>query len=882
MRNLPPTHQRGRAMGVLRQAMLAGVLLPALMLPAGCRRSGVPGSAKPGAAAGRQADRLEIAPGALGGWNVLLVSIDTLRADHVGCYGHQGIETPVMDGLARRGVRFAQAIAPASSTLPSHASLLTGLNPQHHGARVNGMFKLEPKVATLAEMLASAGYRTAGFVSVALLDRRCGLARGFGHYGDTWAKVGTIDGPSPNERRAATTTAAALSWLDDNGRETFFLWVHYFDPHLSYDPPEPFASRYPSAPYDGEIAYTDQQLGRLLEWLDRNQVRSRTLVIVTADHGEGLGEHDEADHGALLYDSTLHVPLIISGPPPVPQGCVVRRQVCLIDVVPTVLAAAGRPVPAGLDGASLIDPPGPVPRALYIETLAGKFFNGWAPLLGVRRRDHKFIFAPKPELYDLGKDPKELQNVYAARPQVAAELSALLRQMVGSDPEMVTAVQAHLAVTPEMLERLRALGYVAASDRPTTTRHKDAGVPYASLPNPSEMIGELQRYKTALALVGRGHHDKVIELLEPYVAKVPQAGKALLVLGMSYDAKERRAEATACFERAAKLVDRDANIPRMLGAVYMKRGQYHKGIEWIQQALRIDPEDPKSLQLLGQMHRSLDRDDEALAAFGRLMTACNGSYAARAHYEIGRTHLARGRLGPAERALRRALALSPSYAEASKCLAVVRAKRADQDIDRLNRVVATRPTTNSLASLGRLLRERGRPAEAVPHLQQALKAGDARAQTRLQLGLALEATGHRKEATQHLQKAVRLDPNSAEAHCALGNALGRTGQMGEALTHFNRAAELDSTSASARYNAALILCQQSQWDQAVVRLQEAVKLSPHSLDSHLQLARAFEQLGRWTEALACYKRVLRADPQHRQARALLERARRRLHTDGGP
>ena len=259
-------------------------------------------------------ERIEADAGVLAGFNVVIITADTTRADHVGCYGNRSVETPFIDQLARDGILFAQAITPSPSTLPSHSSLLTGLYPSHHGARANGTFRLDEKVTTLAEMLKQKGYCTGAVISAFVLDSRFGLDQGFDLYHDDLTKGMQYSAHMFRERAAELSNEPATKWLRENADGPFFLWVHYFDPHAVYLPPEPFRSQYADDLYDGEIAYVDAQIGVLLEQLDELGVRQKTLVIYTADHGEGLGEHGEQTHSLLVYDATLHVPLVISCP----------------------------------------------------------------------------------------------------------------------------------------------------------------------------------------------------------------------------------------------------------------------------------------------------------------------------------------------------------------------------------------------------------------------------------------------------------------------------------------------------------------------------------------------------------------------------------------
>jgi arylsulfatase A-like enzyme len=330
--------------------------------------------------------------------DVLLVTIDTLRADHVGCYGDGNAATPVMDGLASRGVRFAEAIAPVPLTLPSHASLLTATTPLVHGVRDNAGFVLGAAPPTVAEAFRAAGYSTAAFVSGFPVSRRFGLGRGFDAYDDRFPRGDDPARPSYVERRADETVAAATEWL--RGRQSdairpVFAWVHFFDPHAPYDAPEPYRSRFRQRPYDGEIAFADAQLGALLAaWRSLRPGRD-PLVVVAADHGEGLGEHGEPTHGLFIYDSTLRVPLIASGPG-IPAGRTVTGAVSLIDVAPTLLDFAGLPPLKDSEGHSLraaMTSGHGRDEAVYAESLFARLGFGWAPLHGWRHRGLMFIDA---------------------------------------------------------------------------------------------------------------------------------------------------------------------------------------------------------------------------------------------------------------------------------------------------------------------------------------------------------------------------------------------------------------------------------------------------------------------------------------------------------
>jgi arylsulfatase A-like enzyme len=388
----------------------------------------------------------------------VLVSIDTLRADHVGAYGGAA-QTPVMDALADEGVRFATAISPTPITLPSHASLLTGLIPPRHGVRNNATFHLPSDVGTLAERMQESGFATAGFVGAMVLDRQYGLDRGFDHY-DDWMSPRLAAGRTGYpERTADQVVDSALAWLEQ-APPRFFLWVHFYDPHSAYKAPARFRRAHPRSPYDAEIAFVDHELGRLLRAV-YERGRSETLVAVTSDHGEALGEHDELTHSLTIYDATQRVPLLVRGPG-VPRGRVVDTPVQLVDVAPTILALAGLAPLDQPDGRDLVPvmygDPG-TPRSAYIETLATQMEMGWSPLLGLRSANYKYIRAPRSELYDLSLDPTESRDVRKAQASVAARLDRELDAILHRG----RPVQPTLTPNAESQALLESLGYATVS-----------------------------------------------------------------------------------------------------------------------------------------------------------------------------------------------------------------------------------------------------------------------------------------------------------------------------------------------------------------------------------------------------------------------------------
>jgi arylsulfatase A-like enzyme len=420
---------------------------------------------------------------------VVIITLDTTRADRLSIYGLMDASMPALERLAREGVVFDQATTVAPLTLPAHTSLFTGLLPPRHGVRDNGSAPLADRETTLAETLHAEGFRTAAFVSSVVLDADRGLAQGFDDYSGVTESSGAVreaDETGGKQRSGAVVIDEAVRWLEGVGDSRFFVWAHLYDPHRPYDPPEPYRSTY-SDPYVGEIAFADAQIGRLLGALEQRGLLDRTIVIVAGDHGESLGDHGEDDHGIFVYESTMHVPLVIRAP-----GTGARRVggvVRLTDVAPTVLELLGLPVPA-VDGTSLTSLMTGRATDLDLEAYAESRYPerlGWSPLRSLRAARFKLIEAPTPELYDLDRDPFEEHNIYAERSAVALAMTKRLRVLARE--ETLTGAPELATVPTGLQERLAALGYIG-SGRAAATRPASAPAP-----DPKDMIAERARQK---------------------------------------------------------------------------------------------------------------------------------------------------------------------------------------------------------------------------------------------------------------------------------------------------------------------------------------------------------------------------------------------------
>src|SRR5438876_1103565 len=409
--------------------------------------------------------------------NVVFITIDTLRPDHLGCYGDKQIGTPNIDTLAADGTRFERAYTAVPVTLPSHTVIFTGTYPTLSGVHDFAANKLSPTQATLASVLKDNGYTTGAVIGSAVLDSRFGLNHGFDFYYDHFdfnrLQESNLD---EMERPGNIVADVTLDWLSKNYQKKFFLWMHLYDPHYPQRPPVPYREEYRDRPYDGEIAFADAQVGRLIEFLKNKGLYQNTLIILSGDHGEGLGEHGEKTHGFFIYNSTLHVPLIIKPPRRAKLAAkVLSNQVSLVDLMPTTLGLLSAPVPAKVQGKSLAgllhgsDVEG---SPLYSETYLPRIHFNWSELRGLNARDYHLIDGPKPELYDVSKDPRELHNLYAEKQAVSGELrgrlTAVIRQYT-LEHEMAQKS----TLDPELADRLRALGYTAfaaGEDSPVSDR----------------------------------------------------------------------------------------------------------------------------------------------------------------------------------------------------------------------------------------------------------------------------------------------------------------------------------------------------------------------------------------------------------------------------
>jgi arylsulfatase A-like enzyme/Flp pilus assembly protein TadD len=462
--------------------------------------------------------------------SVLLVTIDTLRADHVSCYGPSPVQTPALDALARRGARFTRAWTPIPLTTPAHATILTGLYPPGHGVRNNGRFGLPGDVTTLAKVLKAVGARTAAFVASFTTASLFGLNQGFDVYDDDLGN--DAEGRRRLQRPGNEVVDRAVAWLAANASGPFFLWVHLYDPHFPYAPPPEYLSRYPNDPYSGDVAFADAELGRLIAALGASGAAPRTIVVALADHGEGLGTHDEDRHGLLLYEEAIRVPLLIVAPGRIEPGRQITTVASTVDVMPTVLHLLGREVPAGVHGRDLLVS-GAEPRRVYAETLYPHEEFGWSALYAVREGDLKYIEGTTPELYDLASDPQERTDLTSSRRQEARRLQDALvtdASRIVNRERLTRVAGLGERSDAETLQGLAALGYVAGG--PSSSPASET-LPAIGGRSPREAMGDERRLRRAEQLVKGESFAEGIGILEQLAVSDADNPQVLLNLAQA-------------------------------------------------------------------------------------------------------------------------------------------------------------------------------------------------------------------------------------------------------------------------------------------------------------------------------------------------------------
>ena len=647
------------------------------------------------------------------------------------------VKTPTLDALARDGVVFDRAISQVPLTWPSHAVILTGTYPFQNGIQDFTGQPLAPQFRSVAQAFKHAGYATGAVVSAFVLDRSWGLARGFDFYDDAFSAetfqqkdIGLVD------RRAGESVAHAIAWLKRTPRRPFFLWLHLYDPHSPYDPPEPYRSEYRGHLYDGEIAYADHELGSLMTWLKQNRLYDSSLIVALSDHGESLGEHGEDEHGFFLYNATVHVPLIIKPPVKPPAGSGIRaarrpEPVETTSVAPTLLQLAGlndssdsihaqfqSQALLGVSSGTLPGTSQPAADPAYSETFYPFSSFGWSPLHALESERFHLIEAPNPELYDLEADPGETRNLAAQQPATVAVLREKMQALLAHNP--FTRQEAGAGnLSPDAQEKLRALGYFGFRAAVSAESLKQG------LADPKDKLWEFNSILKAQDAFQRKQDDQAEAALTEVQLKDPQ----IYV------------------------------IPFMLGESALRRQNWERAADQLQRCLALNPNFDSAMTGMARALAKLGRVDEAKSWLGKALQSNPQNY--RAWYETG---LLQAASDPAAAfaSYQKAIAIQPNYPPGQR-------------------------------ELGLALFQQKDYASAATHLEKALALGLDDAHIRNFLGICYAQTHRPQKSIQSYRVALKLDPKLAEAHLNLAYALQRAGQISQARAEYQAACQLEKT-----------------------------------------------------------------------------------------
>jgi len=682
--------------------------------------------------------------------NLVVITLDTTRADHLGAYGARDVATPVLDRLARDGVVFEQAMTTAPLTLPAHTSIFTGKFPPEHGVRDNGGFFVAPEQVTMAELLAAKGYKTGGFVAAFVLDSKWGIDQGFQTYVDDFDQIRGARGRSLDDiqRPANEVVDRALPWIDQVKDDRFFAWLHFYDPHTPYDPPEPFRSQYASQPYSGEIAFTDAQVGRVVEFLASRGLLDKTVIAVIGDHGESLGAHGETTHGFFVYEVSTHVPFILRAPFAGLAGKRVADPVRAVDLMPTVLDMLGVPAPQAISGRTLRPLLTGTAATLDLEGYAEAMYPlhhyGWSDLRTLRAGRYKLIDAPRPELFDLDEDPGEQKNIFEQRRSLGDLMVSRLRTLEQGFTT-TTAPQPAADVDPEVRARLAALGYVgsfvASASDPRTDRA-----------DPKDKVGLFN------------------------------------LLGEAREAHQKPDSFAETVRILRRVLDEDPKVIDAwftLGNVYFREGKWQDAITQYRKALELKPDYDLAVINIATCYRNLGDDAAALAGYEHYLRIDPKD--AYVRYQVGEVYLDRGDLAQAGARFREALELDPNVAQAKNALGVIAFQQGNlADAERLIReAIATRSDVRlARFNLALVAEQRGDTATAEREYLEELRMHPDSFKAAFNLAQLYEAAGNRELQVDALRQSIDGNPYFAEGHIFLAKAYLDAGR------EFARAVEL--------------------------------------------------------------------------------------------
>ena len=717
--------------------------------------------------------------------NVILVTADTLRADRLGCYGNTRIATPNLDRLAESGVLFERTTTVTPLTLPAHSSIFTGTYPMYHGVRDNGGYYLEPEQITLAEILKEQGYATGAFVAAFVLDSRWGLDQGFDRYFDDFdlSKFETISLDTV-QRRGDEVLTEALAWLESVRQKRFFSWIHLYDPHTPYEPPEPYLSQYGGVRwgrYDGEVAYVDSLMGELMEWLEAKKLADSTIVVFLGDHGESLGEHREIAHGFFIYDVTVAVPFILKTPYRKLQGRRVAARVRTIDLMPTLLDLMGLDVPEPVQGESLVELSSGATEDLglvgYSESFFSRHHYGWSDLKSLSTGAFQFIAAPRPELYDLEADPFQQNNLASERPEEVRRFEQQLQEILdrysaeGIDDKQPETLDA------ETQAQLAALGYLGGPSKVKID-------PSAPLADPKDKIELYNLIKQAGGDSSEGRVDEAFEKIRRVLAEDPDILEAHNILGNLHTKQGETKEAIEAYKEALARDPEYKPALSALAAAYEKTGRLDDAAAGYRRVLELDPRDNRTHFLLAGIHAKKEEFEPAIELLVKAVEL--GTERAPAHNLMAECYMGLEKFAEAEVEIKRAIEMKEDLPTAHYNLALVLEERGDLQgaIDAYERELEIAPESfRSHFNLAKLYDQAGRPGKQMEHFQKSIEVNEDFAVGYLYLAKMHLDSGNLEQAMSLVRKGIDLGPEPSMAplgHFILADIYSRLGRPQDA------------------------------------------------------------------------------------------------------
>ena len=786
-------------------------------------------------------------------YNLLLVTIDTLRADRLGCYGYQEVKTPHIDKLASEGVLFSQTITPVPITLPSHSSIMTGLYPVQHGVRNNGNFFLSPEMKTLAELMKDQNYQTGACVGAFVLDSIFGLDQGFDFYDDNFTPGKRRVNVLFNERKAGEITRVGLRWLQEHKTDRFFLWLHYFDPHSPYFPPFPFTLNYQHNLYDGEIAYVDYCLGELFRGIKDMGLTDRTVIILTADHGEGLGEHDELTHAVFIYDATLKIPLIIKAPGILEKGKRCDAMVSNMDIMPTVIDLFGLKPVDGLAGKSLLPliygRVNEIHPRLLCESLCPELNFGWSRLEGIRTPEWKYIQAPRSELYQLSKDKGEEKNLILQDEDKHAQWVTDLQRMKKAYPPLSEEITPS-EMDPKTEQRLRSLGYVW-----TQARTEKEAVQQTKA-DPKDKIHLMNYLDDGMGYLLIGIYDKAIEAFQKIIHEDPDNTAGYFNLACAYENIEDLDQAEALFRKVLEMDPHHLDVHNHLGLIHYQREEWDKAEQEFKLALDL-VEYSELYYNLSLAHNKQGDFENAVNAILKAI-ALDPDYS-EARNQLGNLYLAMNRLQEAAKEFEKAIELDPTHVTAHNNLGLIYSQRGKTEdaIKAFQEAVRLDPNSaEAHNNLGSLYIGQGGYNKALPELKRALEIRPDYIKAIINLGMLYVNLHDFQNAEELFLKALEIDDHSAEAYSQLGNLYLVQQEFEKAVSTFKQMQDIQPEDPRVHYFLGKAYHAQGNMNAAIQAWLKAIELQPDLAAAHLNLGNVYFDMGDFPQAEKAWKTAL--------------------------